>query len=146
MMPILFITFVVFVVSIELLLWCYERYIKRAHIRINASDKLAELEFTIDGLYAKETLFEAYKSGAYKGVLEAEIRTLYHKASSTINLLNLKRVLHHMSNIFLETLLPPNPTGGHVESKLMRRIREKKIAMGHKADDHEEYQGPSMPM
>ena len=31
-------------------------------------------------------------------------------------------------------------------SKLMRRIREKKIAMGHKADDHEDYQGPSMSM
>lgn len=51
-----------------------------------------------------------------------------------------------MSNIFWETLPPPNPSGGHVESKLMRRIREKKIAMGHKADDHEEYQGPSMSM
>nr|WP_325231571.1 MobP3 family relaxase [uncultured Oscillibacter sp.] len=56
------------------------------------------------------------------------------------------RLLHHMSNIFWETLPPPNPAGGHVESKLMRRIREKKIAMGHKADDHEDYQGPSMSM
>lgn len=56
------------------------------------------------------------------------------------------RLLHHMSNIFWETLPPPNPSGGHVESKLMRRIREKKIALGHKADDHEEYQGPSMSM
>ena len=56
------------------------------------------------------------------------------------------KLLHHMSNIFWETLPPPNPAGGHVESKLMRRIREKKIAMGHKADDHEDYQGPSMSM
>ena len=56
------------------------------------------------------------------------------------------RLLHHVSNIFWETLPPPNPAGGHVESKLMRRIREKKIAMGHKADDHEEHQGPSMFM
>ena len=56
------------------------------------------------------------------------------------------RLLHHMSNIFWETLPPPNPAGGYVESKLMRRIREKKIAMGHKADDHEDYQGPSMSM
>ena len=56
------------------------------------------------------------------------------------------RLLHHMSNIFWETLPPPNPSGGHVESKLMRRIREKKIALGHKVDDHEEYQGPSMSM
>ena len=56
------------------------------------------------------------------------------------------RLLHHMSNIFWETLPSPNPAGGHVESKLMRRIREKKIAMGHKPDDHEDYQGPSMSM
>ena len=56
------------------------------------------------------------------------------------------RLLHHMSNIFWETLPPPNPAGGHVESKLMGRIREKKIAMGHKPDDHEEYQDPSMSM
>lgn len=56
------------------------------------------------------------------------------------------RLLHHMSNIFWETLPPPNPAGGHVESKLMSRIREKKIAMGHKTDDHEDYQGPSMSM
>jgi len=51
-----------------------------------------------------------------------------------------------MSNIFWETLPPPNPASGHVESKLMRRIREKKIAIGHKADDHEDYRGPSMSM
>ena len=56
------------------------------------------------------------------------------------------RLLHHMSNIFWDTLPPPDPAGGHVESKLMGRIREKKIAMGHKPDDHEEYQGPSMSM
>ena len=56
------------------------------------------------------------------------------------------RLLHHMSNIFWETIPPPNPAGGHVESKLIGRIREKKIAMGHKPDDHEEYQDPSMSM
>ena len=51
-----------------------------------------------------------------------------------------------LKNLRLEDFQAPNPSGGHVESKLMRRIREKKIAMGHKADDHEEYQGPSMSM
>ena len=71
---------------------------------------------------------------------------LDHRQSAPSVLLCTVRLLHHMSNIFWETLPPPNPSGGHVESKLMRRIREKKIAMGHKADDHEEYQGPSMSM
>ena len=71
---------------------------------------------------------------------------LDHRQRDPSVLFGTLRLLHHMSNIFWETLPPPNPSGGHVESKLMRRIREKKIAMGHKADDHEEYQGPSMSM
>ena len=54
------------------------------------------------------------------------------------------KLLHHMSNIFWETLPPSNPTGGHVDSKLRQRIREKKIAMGHKSDDHEDDHGPLM--
>lgn len=71
---------------------------------------------------------------------------LDHRQRDPSVLLCTVRLLHHMSNIFWETLPPPNSAGGHMESKLMGRIREKKIAMGHKADDHEEYQGPSMSM
>ena len=71
---------------------------------------------------------------------------LDHRQSAPSVLLCTMRLLHHMSSIFWETLPPPNPAGGHVESKLMSRIREKKIAIGHKADDHEGYQGPSMSM
>ena len=61
-------------------------------------------------------------------------------------LLSAIRLLHHMSRIFQETPPPANPAGQHVDSKLMRRIREKKTAMGHKPDDHEEYRGPSLSM
>ena len=49
------------------------------------------------------------------------------------------RILHHMSRIFLE-----QTTSGSIasirftDSKLRQRIREKKIAMGHKPDDHED--------
>ena len=53
-------------------------------------------------------------------------------------LLSTTRLLYHMSRVFQETPPPSNPTGYHVESKLMRRIKEKKIALGHKPDDHEE--------
>jgi len=50
-------------------------------------------------------------------------------------------LLYHMGRIFQEQR--PQPVGGMrvgVDSKLRRRIREKKIAMGHKPDDHEEEQ------
>ena len=71
---------------------------------------------------------------------------LDHRQQDPSILLCTVRILHHMSNIFWETLPPSNPAGGYVESKLMGRIREKKIAMGHTPDDHEEYQGQSMSM
>ena len=54
-------------------------------------------------------------------------------------LLSTTRLLYHMSRIFQETPLPSDPAGHHTESKLMQRIREKKIAAGHKPDDHEEH-------
>jgi len=55
-------------------------------------------------------------------------------------MLSVTRLLYHMSNIFWEALPSPVPPRGHMDSKVMRRIREKKIAMGHKPDDHEEQQ------
>ena len=61
-------------------------------------------------------------------------------------LLSATRLLHHMSRVFHETPPPSNPVKSHVDSKLMQRIREKKIAAGHKPDDHEEqsYIGPAL--
>lgn len=48
------------------------------------------------------------------------------------------RLLHHMSRIFQDRSLPQSGTGLQVDSKLRQKIKEKKIAMGHKADDHED--------
>ena len=50
------------------------------------------------------------------------------------------RLLYHMSRIFEDHSLPRSSAGLHVDSKLRRKIQEKKIAMGHKPDDHEEEQ------
>lgn len=49
------------------------------------------------------------------------------------------RLLHHMARIFQEKK-PELPAGGFAmtDRKLRRRIQEKKIAMGHKSDDHED--------
>jgi hypothetical protein len=50
-----------------------------------------------------------------------------------------------MSRVFQEqTPPPPVPGDIQVDRKLMAKIREKKIALGHKPDDHEEHRGPSM--
>ena len=56
---------------------------------------------------------------------------------STLLLQSVTRLLHHMSRVFREQA-PPSPGGlvTHVDSKLRQKIREKKIAQGHKPDDH----------
>ena len=49
------------------------------------------------------------------------------------------RLLHHMSRIFQEqTTSGPIASIRFTDSKLRQRIRDKKIAMGHKPDDHED--------
>ena len=48
------------------------------------------------------------------------------------------RLLHHMGNIFRDQQPPAEGVlRVSVDSKLRQKIREKKIALGHKADDHE---------
>ena len=55
--------------------------------------------------------------------------------------LSATKLLHHMSQIFQENSVPPTaPVGQQVDRKLRWKIQEKKIALGHKPDDHEEEQ------
>lgn len=54
-------------------------------------------------------------------------------------LLSATKLLHHMGRIFQDNSIPPCPPGSQrADRKLRQKIRQKKIAMGHKADDHEE--------
>ena len=47
------------------------------------------------------------------------------------------RLLHSMSRVFQDNSLPKHsPVGMRTDRKLLQKIREKKIAMGHKPDDH----------
>ena len=56
-------------------------------------------------------------------------------------LLSATKLLHHMGRIFQDNSIPPCPPGSHrTDRKLLQKIRQKKIAMGHKPDDHEEEQ------
>lgn len=59
------------------------------------------------------------------------------------------KLLRHMGQIFRENSVPPAaPVSQQTDRKLRRRIREKKIALGHKPDDHEEQvqSGPTMSL
>ena len=56
-------------------------------------------------------------------------------------LLSATKLLHHMGRIFQDNSVPPSPPGSQrVDRKLRQKIRQKKIALGHKPDDHEEEQ------
>lgn len=47
------------------------------------------------------------------------------------------RLLHSMAQVFQDNSLPKHsPVGMRTDRKLLQKIREKKIAMGHKPDDH----------
>lgn len=64
-------------------------------------------------------------------------------------MLSATRLLHHMSRIFQDHSLPKSTADGiQIDRKRRQQLWEKKIAMGHKADDHEEQtqNGPTMTM
>lgn len=47
------------------------------------------------------------------------------------------QLLHHMSRVFRGNM-PVIPPALRIDSKRRRRLQEKRMAMGHKRDDHEE--------
>ena len=52
------------------------------------------------------------------------------------------RLFHQMGQIFRDNAVPPsNPMGIRVDSKRRRKLMQKRLAMGHKQDDHEQEQG-----
>ncbi len=49
------------------------------------------------------------------------------------------RLLYHLSRVFQQNSVPPtNPAGIRIDSKRRKQLMEKRLAMGHKPDDHEE--------
>ena len=55
------------------------------------------------------------------------------------------RLLHHASRIFRERAMTENPKGIRVDSRRRKQLLQKRLAMGHKIDDHEEpVQGQTM--
>ena len=55
--------------------------------------------------------------------------------SSALLFNSVTKLLHHTSRIFQEQPPPASPVY-HTDRKLLRKLREKKIAHGHKPDDH----------
>ena len=55
------------------------------------------------------------------------------------------RLFHQMRQIFRENAAPPsNPMGIRVDSKRRKKLMQKRLAMGHKQDDHEQNYGQTL--
>ena len=54
-------------------------------------------------------------------------------------MLSVTRLLHHLSRVFQKNSMPAtNPGVLQIDRKRLRQLRDKRIALGHKADDHPE--------
>ena len=56
------------------------------------------------------------------------------------------RLLYHMGRIFRDNSIPQTGAVQHIDRKRRQKLQAKRIAHGHKPDDREEYQGPSLSM
>ena len=60
-------------------------------------------------------------------------------------LLSATRLLYHMGNIFRDNAPAPAANGVQIDRKRLAQLRQKRVALGHKPDDHEfEPQGYTM--
>ena len=61
-------------------------------------------------------------------------------------MLAVTRLLHHMSRIFRDNSVPKSRPGGiQIDQKRLKKLQEKRMALGHKPDDHEQ-QWPDLTM
>ena len=67
----------------------------------------------------------------------------HHARLSSEYLLNSTiRLFHQVGQIFRDNAAPPsNPMGIRIDSKRRKKLIQKRLAMGHKQDDHEQEQG-----
>ena len=61
-------------------------------------------------------------------------------------LLSATRLLYHMGNIFRDNAPAPAATGVQIDRKRLAQLRQKRVALGHKPDDHEPEQQQSYSM
>ena len=101
----------------------------------------------------EEAAYQWFQAAAEQGHVYAEFFMERMEQGGTASpqlMLSTTRLLHHMGNIFRDNTPAASVSGGpHIDRKRLQKLRAKKIALGHKPDDHEEEQqswGMSMSM
>ena len=122
-------------------------YLRRASQRDNPWSQylLGKLYLMGDGVEQDEKIaYQCFHAAAEQGHIYAEFfveRMEQGWTASPQLMLSTTRLLHHMGNIFRDNT-PAAPTSGgpHIDRKRLQKLRAKKVALGHKPDDHEEEQ------
>ena len=93
-----------------------------------------------DVIQDREQAYRWFWESASQGNKYAQFFLEHFRDNHSPNvLLSATKLLHHMGRIFRDNSVPPhNPAGIRIDSKRRKRLTEKRMAMGHKADDHEE--------
>ena len=101
-----------------------------------SQDEEPSAENTSTGASANPTLADENTSSAAS----------HHARLSSEYLLNSTiRLFHQMGQIFRENAAPPsNPMGIRIDSKRRKKLMQKRLAMGHKQDDHEQNYGQTL--
>ena len=88
--------------------------------------------------------YQWFQAAAEQGHIYAEFfveRMEQGWTASPQLMLSTTRLLHHIGNIFRDNTPAASTSGGpHIDRKRLQKLRAKKIAQGHKPDDHEEEQ------
>ena len=106
---------------------------------------LGKLYLMGDGVEQNDkTAYQWFQAAAEQGHIYSEFfveRMDQGWTASPQLMLSTTRLLHHMGNIFRDnTPAPPASGGPHIDRKRLQKLRAKKVALGHKPDDHEEGQ------
>lgn len=90
----------------------------------------------------REQAYSWLSKSAFQGNEYAQFLLDHFNDSRRPNvLLAVTNLLHHMGRIFQENSIPPSPPASQqADRKYRRQIQQKRIALGHKPNDHEETQ------
>ena len=116
----------------------------------NAQYLLGKLHLTGEGVQqdtdaAYQWFTKAYYGGhTYAGMFMDRIDRGEQHPPSVV--LSATRLLYHMGNIFRDNAPASAVNGVQLDRKRLARLRQKRVALGHKPDDHEveQQQGFSM--
>ena len=94
---------------------------------------------------AEKTSSDASANPTLAGENTSSTASHHARLSSEYLLNSTVRLFHQMGQIFRDNAAPPsNPMGIRIDSKRRKKLMQKRLALGHKQDDHEQNYGQTL--